>query len=97
MADPDLSQLDSPIGPLRDRIVVDIRTEDYVRPEGFICEANAAGNLVYQTLRGTEDQAQNGLAVGDFPGVCGAPVTLKAVRNARDSGTTVTSIVVGIV
>ena len=93
MPSPDLSKRDNPLGPLRDKFVQDVSTDDYVREEGFICQVAAAGSLTYRTLEGDADQTENGLAVGDTINVGGIPVALQLVR----SSSTVTSIVVGVV
>ena len=92
MPAPDLSKRDNPLGPLRDKFVRSIASEDYVREAGFICQVAAAGSLTYRTLGGTADQTETGLAVGDTINVSGIPVVLQAVR----STSTVTSVVVGI-
>ena len=92
MPPPDLSKLDSPIGPLRDKRVIDITSNDYVNERGFICQVSAAGNLTYRTLEGQADQTENGLEVGATVNVGGIPVIMQAVR----ASSTVTGIVVGI-
>lgn len=81
----------SPIGPLRDRLVVDIGTDDYEPGGGFVCEAAAAGDLDYRTWVGEADQSQAGMSAGDAVEVAGIPVLLSAVR----ATSTVARIVVG--
>ena len=80
-----------PIGPLRDRIVVDIGSEDYEPGGGFVCQAAAAGDLDFRTWAGQADQSVAGMSVGDAVEVAGVPVLLSAVRGTS----TVTRIVVG--
>ena len=88
----DLRLQSGPLGPLRDKVTIDISTDDYVRETGFICQVATAGDLDYRTLNGDSDLNETGLAVGDSVNVAGIPVILQAVR----STSTVTSIVVGI-
>ena len=88
---PDIRNRDLPVGPLRDRLVITIGTDDYVLEQGFICQVNTAGNITYRTIEGESDQAQTGLSAGDIINVAGIPVLLSAVRGTS----TVTSIIVG--
>ena len=91
---PDLSIRDYPVGPYRDKRVIDISSDDYVNDAGFTCQVANAGNLTYLTLHGETDQTESGLAVGDvISGPGGVPVVLRAVR----ATSTVTNIVVGII
>ena len=90
---PDIRNRDLPVGPLRDRLVIDTSgTDDYELGSGFICQVATTGTLVYRTLEGESDLTQTGLAVGDVINVAGIPVILRAIRG---TGTTVTSIIVG--
>lgn len=81
-----------PVGPLRDKLTVDISSSDYVEDRGFVCQAATAGDLTYRTHQGEQDQTEAGLDAGDAVEVAGVPVALRAVR----SSSTVTSIVVGL-
>ena len=81
-----------PLGPLRDKQVIDISSDDYINPRGFICQAVTAGDLTYRTLGGDVDQTESGLAIGDIINAGGIPVLLQSVL----STSTVTSIVIGI-
>lgn len=89
--------LDAPLGPLRDKRVVDISNNDFVDTDGFIVVAAADGDLVYRTLNGDADQTENGLTAGDSINVAGVPVLCTHVRSVAGSSTTVTSIVVGYI
>ena len=88
---PDISLLDIPVGPLRDRLVETIGTDDYELESGFICQVNSAGSLTYRTLAGISDLTQSGLVIGDIINVANIPVLLRVVRGSS----TVTSIIVG--
>ena len=91
---PDLSIRDYPVGPYRDKRVIDISSDDYENAAGFTCQVATAGNLTYLTLHGESDQAESGLSAGEvIAGPGGVPVVLRAVR----SSSTVTRIVVGII
>ena len=86
--------LDSPVGPLRDKKLVNIGTDDYVDKQGFICQiAASAGTktLDYRTLGGSEDQSEAGLDPGAVISVGTTPVLLRAIRGTS----TVTQVVVG--
>ena len=91
MGRPNPSQLDSPLGPLRDKRTVAIATDDYEDAEGFLCQVGSAGSITYRTLSGETDQTETGLTAGDIVNACGIPVLLVAVRGSSS----VTSIVVG--
>ncbi|MCY4318378.1 MAG: hypothetical protein OXE76_04140 [Alphaproteobacteria bacterium] len=82
-----------PVGPYRDARTVAVGgAEDFVLDSGFTCQVETAGDLVYRTLLGTEDQTVRGLAVGDtITGPGGIPVVLRAIR----ASSTVTSVVIG--
>ena len=90
MGTPNLSKLDSPLGPLRDKFTETIGAADYELESGFICQAATAGSLIYRTLEGSADQTET-VAVGAVIGVGNVPVVLRAVRGTSS----VTSIVVG--
>ena len=93
MGQPNVNNLDSPVGPLRDRYVMSVGTEDIEFPRGAIVQVAAplaAGVLEYQTLVGSADQSEV-LAAGSFPNVCGVPVVIKTILGAS----TVTSVIVG--
>ena len=79
-----------PIGPLKDRRVIDISADDFLDVRGFVVEAIDAGDITYRTLGGTADVTQT-LAAGDYPAVAGVPVLCTAVRTTS----TVTTVVVG--
>ena len=90
---PDLSLLQGPIGPYRDKYSETIGGADFELATGFTCQAGSAGNITYRTLVGTVDQTETGLTAGDsVAGAGGVPVVLVAVR----SSSTVTSIVVSV-
>lgn len=94
MGDPvDVSDLygTTPIGPLRDRRVVDISANDFADAGGFVCQAATAGDLEFRTYSGHADQTQAGMDAGDAVEVAGVPVLLVAVR----SSSTVTRVVIG--
>ena len=86
-----LSLLNAPLGPLRDKYVVDISADDYVDEDGFMCQAVGAGSLTYLTLSGDDEQTENGLQAGDIIQACGIPVLMRRVRASAG----VRSIVVG--
>lgn len=90
MAVPDLTQYDSPLGPLRDKFTETIGTDDYILHDGFICQVGSDGDVTYRTLHGAADQTET-LTSGDVVSVGNVPVVLRAVRGAS----TVTSIIVG--
>lgn len=92
MPPPDLSKLNAPLGPLRDKRVVDISVNDFVEERGFICQVATDGDLTYRTLEGLADQTENGLKTGATVNAGGIPVLMQAVR----ASSTVTSIVIGI-
>ena len=79
-----------PIGPLRDKRVVDISAGDFTEDGGFVCQANAAGDLTYRAFEGAQDQTE-ALAAGDTVNLGGLMVLLKAVR----ASATVGSITIG--
>ena len=91
MPSPNLSRLDQPLGPLRDKFTQDISSEDYERKEGFLCQAAAAGSLTYRTLHGIADQTET-VALGDVISLGSIPITLRAVRTGG-----IASVVVGLV
>ena len=91
MPSPNLTRRDEPLGPLRDIVVPDISSEDYERPEGFVCQATSAGNISYRTLHGIVDLTEP-VAAGDAIGVAGVACALSAVRS-----TSTVTIKVGIV
>ena len=88
----DLQGPDAPVGPLRDRIEVDISSRGYRNDCGFICEVLGAGSLTYRTHEGAADQTEPGMGAGDTVEVAGIPVVLRAVR----SSSSVTRIAVGL-
>ena len=93
MPQPNINNLDSPVGPLRDRYIQTIGVDDVEFPTGVICQVAApatGGVLEYQTLVGTADQTET-LAEGEFPNVNGVAVLLKLIRGSS----TVTSVVIG--
>lgn len=93
MPAPNLSIIDTPLGPYRDKRIIDISAADFVHEEGFTCQVATAGDLAYRTLHGAADLTEKALAIGDtVAGPGGIPVILRAVRTSS----TVTSIVVGI-
>ena len=91
MASPNLTRRDEPLGPLRDIVVPDITSEDYERPEGFVCQATSAGSVTYRTLHGSTDLTE-AVVAGDAIGVAGVACALSAVRS-----TSTVAIKVGIV
>ena len=93
MARPDLTLLDDPLGPLRDKRIITIGTDDFELDRGFICQAGTTGDLTYRTLDGEADLTETIATAGDSINVAGIPVVLRAVRGSS----TVTSIVIGIV
>jgi len=76
-----------PVGPLRDKITVDISSNDHTDEGGFVFQAAAAGNLTYRTLAGSADQTE-ALDAGGTVNVGGVMVLLQAVRASStiDSG-----------
>ena len=93
MPSPRLNKRDEPLGPLRDKRVITIGTDDFELDTGFICQAGTTGDLTYQTLEGAADQTETIATAGDSINVAGIPVVLRAVRGSS----TVTSIVIGVV
>ena len=94
MGIPDLSKLDSPLGPLRNKLFVTIGSTDYEPGFGFTCHVVApasGGSLTYRCLDGDADLTETGLAAGDFPNVAGVAVAVRIVRGSS----TVTQIAVG--
>ena len=79
-----------PLGPLRDKRVVDISTADYIDPSGFVCQVAKAGSLTYRTIAGEDDQTET-LEAGGTVNVGGVMVQLSAVRASAAIG----SIVIG--
>ena len=91
---PDISLIDSPVGPLRDKYLVIIGAADFELPTGFICQIAstvASQDITYRTLAGTSDQVENDVAQGSIISVGVHPVLLSAVRGSS----TVTEIIVG--
>ena len=90
----DYSEYAGPLGPYRDKRVVDLSGgQSYENERGFTCQVSSAGAITYRTLFGDEDQTEAGLAAGaSIVGPGGVPVVLRAVR----STSTVTGIVIGI-
>lgn len=68
-----------PLGPLRDKRIVDISAADHVDGSGFVCQVAAAGDLTYRTAAGSADQTET-MAAGDTVNVGGIMVVLSAVR-----------------
>ena len=94
MAAPDLRQLDTAIGPYRDKRVVAIGSDDFEQPTGFTCQVATAGDLTYETLHGAAEITKTGLSAGDtITGPGGIPVVLRKISGSS----TVTSVVIGIV
>lgn len=91
MAISNAGQFLGPIGPLKDKRVVDISTNDFEDGRGFVVQVATAGALAYRTLEGDADQSENGLAKGAIVNVAGVPVLCRALR----ASSTVTSVVVG--
>ena len=88
---PDISLLDTPVGPLRDKYSVTVGTDDIEIPQGFICQVGTAGDITYRTLAGSVDQVETALTAGTTIGIGNHPVLLRIVRGSS----TVTSIIVG--
>lgn len=80
-----------PLGPLRDKRVITVGSDDVLFPLGAIVQAGTTGDLVYITLEGSVELTETIATVGDFIGVAGIPVLIKEVKGTS----TVTSIVVG--
>lgn len=90
----DARLFNSPPGPLRDMRVITVHaTDDFTRPEGFICQAVEAGAVVYRTLYGTTDITQT-VTAGEVIGVGTHPVLISAVRSVA-GGTRAGTIVIG--
>lgn len=79
-----------PLGPLRDKRVVDISAADHVDKGGFVCQVAAPGDLTYRTVGGEADQTDT-LEAGGTVQLGGVMVLLEAVR----ASATIGSIVVG--
>ncbi|MDE0382408.1 MAG: hypothetical protein OXI22_00860 [Defluviicoccus sp.] len=71
---------DQPLGPLREKLRVDISAKDYVDRRGFVCQVAEDGDLTYRTFEGKADQTDRGLKAGDTVNVGGLMVALQAVR-----------------
>ena len=71
--------------------LADLSGDDYVDDRGFCVVAGSAGNITYRTLEGNDDQVLSGLSAGDRIAHGTSWVIVRAVRQ---TGTTVTSIVV---
>ena len=86
-----------PVGPLKDKRVVDISaaTEDVEWPGGAIVQVGTAGDIKYRTLHGSADLTETGLSAGDVLRVGDIPVLVRFVR--VDTDTTVTSLVAGFI
>ena len=95
---PDLSRVDTPVGPLRDKqvLTIDSSGDDLEFPGGVIVAVGTAGKITYRTLHGSVDLAESGLTAGHVLSVGSIPVLVRAVR-VDSSDTTVTSIIVGYV
>ena len=94
---PNLRHDQGPIGPLRDRFAHTTHaTNDYEDERGFICQLGTAGDVVYRTMLGSADITESGKSAGDVISVGTIPVILTAVRSLA-GGTTVTSLVIGVV
>lgn len=97
MQRPNLALLQGPMGPYRGkRVVTTHATNDYEDANGFTCQLGTAGDIVYRDMYHDFDQTETGLAAGDMISVGTVPVALIAVRSLA-GGTTVTSLVLGIV
>lgn len=79
-----------PLGPLRDKRVVDISAADHVDEGGFVCQVAAAGDLTYRAIAGEADQTDT-LKAGDTVNVGGVMVALSAVRASAAIG----SVIIG--
>ena len=91
MPPPNPAIMSDPVGPLRDKRVIDISSNAYEHATGFICQAVAAGSLVYRTLEGDTDLTET-VTAGQVIGVGSFPVLVSVVR----ANSTIGSIVVGI-
>ena len=92
MPSPNLTLLDSPLGPYRDVFTQSIASADYVNANGFTVSGVAAGTLAVRTINGAADGSFPVAAGGSVVGPGGIPVICVAVR----MNTTVGSIIVGI-
>ena len=102
MAASDLRYYEGPLGPLRDKFSITLGTDGYENENGFICQVAdpgtgaSAGKILYDTLEGSTQQQEDGLAAGDTINACGIPVLLRRVYGSS-GGSVVVSVVVGIV
>ena len=80
-----------PVGPLRQKRVVTVGSDDIEFPAGAIVQANADGDIEYRTLYGSDTLTET-VATGDTLGVGGIPVLVKEILGAAS---TVTEVVVG--
>ena len=78
------------IGPLRDKQLIDISSDDFVDVRGFILQAAAAGDIQYTTLAGTTavETVTEGavISVGSYAVLC---------RSVNAANSTIDSVVIG--
>ena len=74
-----------PIGPLRDKRVVDISAKDFEETGGFVCQVNKAGDITYRAFEGERDQTET-LEAGATVNLGGLMVLLKIVRASAAIG-----------
>ena len=78
-------------GRVRSHRTVDISTDDYEDPKGFVFQVAAAGDITFRGIDDDDDSTVEGLAVGGYPQVAGRAVICQVVR----ASSTVPAIIVG--
>ena len=93
---PDIRNRDLPVGPLRGKLVITMGNDDYVLPNGFICQVVGTGDITYRCVEDDFDQAENIGTTGTIVGVGNHPVLLGIVRgHSNGTDTTITALVIG--
>ena len=93
MGPPNTRLLQGPIGPLRDKYVRAVGADDIDLSEhgGVVVQANAAGDLTYVTLEGTEQTET--LVAGAVVNAAGIPVLIKEIKGSS----TLNSVIIGVI
>lgn len=87
-----VTTLSPALGPLRGREVLDVASEDYERPAGFILQVGSSGAVTYRPVDGDSDVTENFSAAG-VVSVGGIPLLLRAVRTGSNASPLVAGLV----
>lgn len=76
------TQIRQTLGPPRNAEAIDISAGDYVRPQGFILQVNAAGTVVYSALDGGSDTRTEVFSGAGVVSIGGVPLLVHTVYMA---------------